>query len=34
MHKYMELVKRRKEQPQNLQNEIIQNIWMPGDDEN
>ena len=34
MHKYMELVKLRKEQPQNLQNEIIQNIWMPGDDEN
>ena len=34
MHKYMELVKRRKEQPRNLQNEIIQNIWMPGDDEN
>ena len=34
MHKYMELVKRRQEQPRNLQNEIIQNIWMPGDDEN
>ena len=34
VHKYMELVKLRKEQPQNLQNEIIQNIWMPGDDEN
>ena len=34
MHKYMELVKRRKEQPRNLQNELIQNIWMPGDDEN
>ena len=34
MHKYMDLVKLRKEQPQNLQNEIIQNIWMPGDDEN
>ena len=34
MHKYMELVKRRQEQPQNLQNELIQNIWMPGDDEN
>ena len=34
MHKYMELVKLRKEQPQNLQNEIIQNIWMPRDDEN
>ena len=34
MHKYMELVKRRKKQPQHLQHELIQNIWMPGDDEN
>ena len=34
MHKYMELVKRRQEMPHNLHNETIQNIWMPGDDEN